>query len=185
MLSASFAEPLGIWAASRMRPALFAAAAAVVLAGAAAGGTPSAGWALGAIPAALLLLFQFRLWDDLADAPRDRIEHPERYLPRCASTAVFRAALWTAAVANVAVIALFTGTGAALALLVLNGLFLAWYRLPPKRRTGVPGTLVLLLKYPAFSALLAPTPLDPAALVAGCAGVYLAICCHELWRPSA
>jgi hypothetical protein len=177
--SPSFAEPLGIWAASRMPLLRFGAAAALLVAGAAAGGRPSLPWMLGASAAALLLLFQFRLWDDLADAPRDRLEHPERYLPRCDSTAVFRAAVWIAAGINLAAIAFLTGGAAAIALLMLNVFFIAWYRRNTEARTNASGTLVLLLKYPVFTALLAPPPLDAVALALACAAVYAALCCYE------
>ena len=55
--------------------ALLIAAAAIV---------PPASWTSFAIDfaVALLLLAQFRMWDDLADRGRDRIEHPGRVLVR-------------------------------------------------------------------------------------------------------
>ena len=183
MSSASFAEPLGIWLAQRMRPGLFGIAAGVVLCGAAAGGSPTPGWLPAACAAALLLLFQFRLWDDLADVSRDRVEHPERFLPNWESTAVFRAAIWLAGAVNLLAIALLSGPLAALALLALNGGFALWYRLSAERRGGLLGSLVVLLKYPVFTALLAPAPLAAIALAFSCAAVYYVFCVYE-WRTA-
>jgi hypothetical protein len=119
----------------------------------------------------------------VADSARDRVEHPDRYLPRCASTAPFKAAVAASAAINLALVALLGGPGALLGLLALNIAFLAWYRLPPQRRSGWPATLALLVKYPAFAALLAPAPLNPLLLALACAGVYAAVCVHE-WRTA-
>lgn len=183
VLSASFAEPVGVWLASRMPARLFATAVLLVAGGAALGGTPTPAWALAAVVTALLLLFQFRLWDDLADAPSDRITHPERTLPRCASTAPFRAALVVAAALNLGAVFLLNGLAAAIGLALLDLAFAAWYARAPEARAGVPGTLALLIKYPVFVLLLAPAPRDPALLALACALVYAVVCIHE-WRTA-
>ena len=181
--SASFAEPLAIWVASRMPVRLFGAVTLLLLGAAALGGTPTATWTLAALPTALVLLFQFRLWDDLADAPTDRVAHPERYLPRCASTAPFRAALGVAALSGLMAIFLLSGLAGAAGLAALNLVFAAWYARQPEVRKGMPGALLLLLKYPAFVLLLAPAPRDPLLLALACAAVYAVVCIHE-WRTS-
>lgn len=181
--SALFAEPVGSWIASRMPARLFGTVALLITGGAALGGAPSATWALAAAVTALLLLFQFRLWDDLADAPSDRVRHPERYLPRCASTSPFRTALGVAAASSLIAVFLLGGPAAAAGLALLNLGFAAWYRRAPEARAGVPGTMLLLLKYPAFVLLLAPAPRDPLLLTLACAAVYAAVCLHE-WRTS-
>jgi 4-hydroxybenzoate polyprenyltransferase len=178
--SASFAEPLAVWLGERMPPRLFGPAAAVILAGSAIAGSPTLAWLPGAGATLILLLLQFRLWDDLADVPRDRVEHPERFLPRCASFAPFHAALGAAGIASLLAVGLLSGLHAALGLVVLNTAAAVWYRRAPERRTG---SLVVLAKYPVFSALIAPAPLDALALAGACTAVYLVFCVHE-WRTA-
>jgi hypothetical protein len=178
--SASFAEPLAAWLGERMPLRLYGLAAAVILAGAAVGGSPTWLWLPWAVATLILLLLQFRLWDDLADVPRDRVEHPERFLPRCTSFAPFHAALGTTGVASLLAVGLLSGLYAALALVALNAGAAVWYRLAPARRTA---PLVVLAKYPVFSALIAPAPLDPLALTGACIAVYLAFCVYE-WRTA-
>lgn len=183
VLSASFAEPVGIWIASRMPARLFGAAALLIVGAAALAGTPTAVWTLGAAATVLLLLFQFRLWDDLADAPFDRVRHPERYMPRCASTAPFRAALGAASASSLAAVFLLSGPAPAAGLVLFDLALAAWYRRAPGTRKGIAGTLLLLLKYPVFVLLVAPAPRDPLLLALACAAVYAVVCVHE-WRTS-
>ena len=162
---------------------LFGALVLLLVGAAALGGTPSAAWALAAGATALLLVFQFRLWDDLADAPLDRVAHPERHLPRSESAAPFHAAL--AVTGGVSLLAVFflSGAAAAAGLLGANALFAAWYRRTPEKRKRIPGTLLLLAKYPVFVLLLAPAPRDPVLLALACAAVYAVACLYE-WRTS-
>ena len=137
---------------------------------------------------ALLLLLQFRLWDDLADLPRDRVDHPERVLCRAATHGPFRAAMVGSAGASALLLARSSGHRgpAALARLLgfaaLNAGLFAWYAGPGRRRSGTAlGARIVILKYPAFVALLRGSD-RPAgvALALACAGVYLALCAHEL-----
>ena len=73
----------------------------VVIAGAASGGALS-GARLGLDAAfALLLLAQFRSWDDLADRGRDALCHPERVLVRAASIAPIVAFSGALAILNI------------------------------------------------------------------------------------
>ena len=181
--SVSFAEPLAVWLGERMPLRLFGPAGALLLAAAAAAGTPWLLWLPGAVATLALLLVQFRLWDDLADVARDRVEHPERFLPRYASVAPFRTALVTAGVAAVLAVSLLSGPFAALALIALDAAAALWYRQPFTRRVGPLGSLVVLSKYPLFTALLAPPPIDALALAVACAIVYLAFCLYE-WRTA-
>src|SRR5436305_11951869 len=51
-----------------------------------------------------LLMIQFRLWDDLEDRERDRIQHPERLLVHT-QTAPFRLVLAVLALLNVTLMA--------------------------------------------------------------------------------
>lgn len=178
--SASFAEPLAVWLGERMPPRLYGLAAGVILAGAAVAGSPTLVWLACAGATLTLLLVQFRLWDDLADVPRDRVEHPERFLPRCASFAPFHAALGAAGIAGLLAVGFLSGLYAALVLVALNAAAALWYRRAPARRTG---SLVVLAKYPVFSALIAPAPFDPLALGGACIAVYFAFWVYE-WRTA-
>jgi 4-hydroxybenzoate polyprenyltransferase len=181
--SISFAKPLSVWLGERMPPRLFGPAAAVVLVGGAVAGSPTLAWVPGAGATLILLLLQFRLWDDLADVPRDRVDHPERFLPRCASMLPFHVALGAAGIASVLAVSLLFGPYAAIGLIALNAAAALWYRRAPARRAGPFGALVVLAKYPAFSALIAPAPIDPLALAGACIAVYLVFCVHE-WRTA-
>lgn len=132
---------------------------------------------------ALLLLLQFRLWDDLADLPRDRLVHSERVLCRVASLRSFRAAVIGLGVASALVLAWpQPNVAGLLGFAALNVGFFLWYRGPGQRRSGTAfGAHVVLLKYPAFVALLRGPgrPLD-GALALAAAALYLALCVHEL-----
>jgi 4-hydroxybenzoate polyprenyltransferase len=181
--SASFAEPLAGWLGERMPLRVFGPAAAGMLLASALAGNPSFTWLAGALPALALLLLQFRLWDDLADVERDRVEHPQRLLPRCPSLTPFRVALVATAVAAALAVALHSGPAAALGVVALDAAAIAWYRRPYRRRAGILGALVVLAKYPLFVAVIAPASADALSLAAACVAVYLAFCIHE-WRTA-
>ena len=137
---------------------------------------------------ALLLLLQFRLWDDLADLPRDRVDHPARVLCRAATHGRFRAAMVGSAGASTLLLARPSGhrqppsPAGLLGFAALNAGLFAWYAGPGRRHSGTAlGAHVVLLKYPAFVALLRGSDRPAgAALAVACAGVYLALCAHEL-----
>jgi hypothetical protein len=178
--SKSCAEPLGLWVGTRMPVVPFGPVALLLTGAAAAAGAPRATWAFGACAIALLLVFQFRLWDDLADAPRDRIAHPERVLPRCESTIVFRLAVCAALAVNAAALAFLSGIGSTLGLVALTAGYGVWYSRPSGERTGLAAAHALVVKYPVFAWLLAPGPVDPVRAVLSCATVYLAFSAYEL-----
>jgi len=177
-MSSSATGDLRAWARERFSPRRFGPLALLLALAASAGGGRPRLHRLGrdALLAALLLL-QFRLWDDLADVPRDRVEHPERVLCRMDRHGPFRAAV--AGLAGASALALARPRPAftrLFGLAALNAGFLFWYR---RARTAA-GAYVVLLKYPAFVALLRgpDRPVD-AALALAAAGVYLTLCTHE------
>jgi hypothetical protein len=136
---------------------------------------------------ALGLLFQFRLWDDLADLPRDRVEHPGRVLSGAPAPAIerMRAVLRLCTVFNAVVIgALAPFPGHVAVFLAVSGFFLLWYGFA---RGALPSaassSLVVLVKYPVFVYHVggAPAGIDGAwhrALAA--ALVYLSFCVYEV-----
>ena len=76
--------------AERLSPAIFVPAAALIaLVSHTAGGHAADSWLLDLL-LALLLIAQFRLWDDLADREHDRRAHPERVLVRARTSCGIR-----------------------------------------------------------------------------------------------
>jgi 4-hydroxybenzoate polyprenyltransferase len=102
-------------------------------------------------------LFQFRLWDDLADRAIDRLDHPERFLAQARSVRIFE---WFTAVLgllNFGFIAALRSHPVPLTTWVaLNLGFLGWYAWRPDPAIHrLLNAHVILLKYPAFVLLLA------------------------------
>ena len=101
-----------------------------------------------ALTTLLVLLFQFRLWDDLSDLKTDRLEFPERVLSRASSLTSFRW-LWVAATG---VVLLLLWGHRDLQLLYLAALlfFFVWYRWLADRAPRALAYHIVLLKYPLF-----------------------------------
>lgn len=127
---------------------------------------------------AFALIAQFRLWDDLVDRERDRSLHPQRVLARSGNVRVFVAACVLLGALNL--VGLLAWRGAAVSagggLLCLGAAL--WYRAHAAR--GSVHAHVLLLKYPAFVALLASPLSDPWTTVLAAAALYSALVSHEL-----
>lgn len=139
-------------------------------------------WAAGTL-SALLLLAQFRLWDDLADRERDRSTHPDRVLVRAQRAGPFVALCLLLAAANI-LSSSYAGKSALALCLLLNCAAAAWYAWRPSRRTAT-GDLLVLVKYPVFVVLLGTTPTAPFAEIAFSAlAVYAAACAFELWHDA-
>jgi 4-hydroxybenzoate polyprenyltransferase len=168
----------------RFRPLLFVPAATVVAAAAHAGtGSGTDGWTIDII-CALLLLGQFRLWDDLADRERDRAAHPSRVLVRATRVAPFIATCLVLAIVNIVFAGWLRGTAAAAAVVALDVAAAAWYTWRPARRSAATD-LVLLTKYPAFVLLLAVGSTAPLPLVVFFAiAIYGLACAFEIWHDA-
>ena len=159
---------------------LFAPLALAIALVAAASG---AHWATVVVDAgfALLLLAQFRLWDDLADRPRDAVTHPDRVLVRAGEVTPAIGFCGALAVLNICLAVWRDGMSVA----ILGGLNLAagaWYLSASSRDpVYVP---VLLTKYPAFVFVVAGGRLAEAPLpvVAGAAALYVVVCAYEAWH---
>ena len=176
---------LGAYLAERFRPRTFIPLA-VIIAGASSGGAfPSAHLAVDAA-FALLLLAQFRSWDDLADRGRDAVSHSERVLVRAPSIAPIVAWSGALAVLNICLAVQRDASGVAVAVLVaLIGALGAWYA---RRtiRTAV-GDHLLLSKYPAMVIVVAGERVLHAPLQILCAALalHLAACLYEVWHDPA
>ena len=177
----------------RFDPMRFGPAAALLaMAAAATGGGSLPDWGLTAVLAlvfvkalvALLLVMQFRIWDDLADRGRDRREHPERVLVTAKRGWPFVAQAVALAAVNLALVHQFEGRVAAAVLLAINAAATAYYLLRgPHRSVG--SDLLLLAKYPAFVVILSPADARPGRLVLAIGTTYAAACAFEVWHDAA
>jgi 4-hydroxybenzoate polyprenyltransferase len=170
------------WVRERARLGLFGPLALVMAAmgrwtgGRVDGWTGTAGYAVAALTA-LVLMLAFRVWDDLEDRQRDAREHPSRVTVVAVSVAPLVAFALALGTVGVLLIAVGPGAGGRLAAAGIAAVILAaWYRSRPAVRHAVANAHVVLLKYPllAFAATSAPPP--PGALVA----LYLALCVYEI-----
>ena len=132
-----------------------------------------------AVLLALVLVLQFRLWDDLESLPEDRVEHPGRVLCQARSLTPFRVLL--GATTGLNTVLLLSAPWALMGYVALCALALAWYRwLAPRLSRGALAAHGLLLKYPAFVVLL-HLALGEGGLPLLVPGlVYLCFCVHEL-----
>jgi hypothetical protein len=176
---------VGAYLAERFSPRTFIPVA-LVIAGAASGGALS-GARLGLDAAfALLLLAQFRSWDDLADRGRDAVLHPARVLVRATSIAPFVAFSGALAILNIWLAIERDASGVAAAVLVaLIGALAAWYSL--RRRRTAAGDHLLLSKYPAMVIVVAGDRVlnAPFQVLSASLALHLAVCLYELWHDPA
>jgi hypothetical protein len=136
---------------------------------------------------ACTLVFQFRLWDDLADRERDRLECPDRVLPKSATLSQFRVLLVTVLVCNLGLIAAWKPESRLILFLVLNAVFFLWYRYRGSLGFGpIASYHIVLIKYPVFVYLLGPSTSDVGAapLLVSMSLVYLCFCIHEVLHDS-
>jgi len=134
-------------------------------------------------PLAFLLVWQFRLWDDLNDLCVDRVLHPGRVLVRSTALRGFGATVVAGVLAVGLALALGAGAARALAYAGLVAAFAAGYRL----LRGSPRRLLrahwVLAKYPAFVFLAAWHPVigraGPVAVL-----LYLVLCLIEITDDS-
>jgi hypothetical protein len=174
---ASSFDALRAWRATRVPLPRYLALAAFLARAALLGDAPHFAHALTNVVLAFTLVVQFRLWDDLTDRSRDRIEHPERILAVARDLRPFVAAAWCIGVGNAVALAGGYGMSTCLGFLVLNAAIAAWYRLHRKR--GLTHIFVLYLKYPAFVLLLASAHSTASAVSPQ---AYAALVAFELAR---
>jgi hypothetical protein len=149
---------------------------------------PPASWTSYAVDCgfALLLLAQFRVWDDLADRARDRVEHPGRVLTRGGEATQVVALCGALAVLNICLAVWRDATGIAVGVLAaLNAALAVWYL--ARTRRSVAGEQLLLAKYPAMIAIVAGGRLleAPVQILSAAAALYLVVCLYEAWHDPA
>jgi hypothetical protein len=174
------------WLRERFRPVVFVPTAFVIAAAASA----SAGFNLQSLAqntiVALLLLLQFRLWDDLADRPADAVAHPTRVMVNAQSTRPFQALCLAVALVNIGIaIQSHESTLAVSTLLALNAALGLWYAL--RSRRSIAGDQLLLAKYPAFVVVVAGDHAlaAPLTMAIGAAAIYAGASIYEAWHDPA
>ena len=137
---------------------------------------------------ALLLLVQFRVWDDLADRSRDAVSHPERVLVRAPEVTPLIALCGGLAVLNICLAVWRDASGLAVSLLALLNLALgAWYSSRGRRRTSSEDPsclLAFLAKYPAILFIVAGARLasSPMQTMSAALLLYVIVCAYEAWH---
>jgi hypothetical protein len=131
---------------------------------------------------ALLLLAQFRLWDDLADRAHDAMAHPDRLLVRVEQVTPLVGLCGALAVLNICLAVWRDASGIAVATVSALDIGFGVLYLMPVRAAGA--TLLLLAKYPAIliavagaRVIAAPLPTLSAAVL-----LYAGSCVYEVWH---
>ena len=131
--------------------------------------------------AALFLLAQFRIWDDLADRRSDAEAHPDRVLVKAATHHSLTGLAFALMTLN-AMIASQRGLSSFAVLVALHAALGGYYLL--RQHRTVLSDQVLLGKYPAFVLILAGERLitAPAPLGLTAAAIYVAASAYEAWH---
>ena len=169
----------------RFRAATFGPLAVAIAVGAAAGRFDAGRLVLDVL-FALLLLAEFRLWDDLADRDADAASHPTRVVVRAVSLRPLVAVTFALAVVNVIMAVTLVGGPVAPASLIAVHLALGlWYA--RRRRRTLAGDQLLLAKYPAFVVIVAGARVLDATLLVAVAALllYAAASLFEAWHDPA
>jgi hypothetical protein len=134
---------------------------------------------------ALLLLAQFRLWDDLADRQHDRVAHPDRWLSSPTNATRFVVSCAALGALNL-VLSAWRGTRLSVfCLLALNAALGGWYAFRPRTRSAFTD-FMLLLKYPAIVVVLSDVrTARPQILAMALLMTYAAACGYEAWHDPA
>ncbi len=158
-------------------PAAVGVAAAVRVAGSASDASLFSGLVDSAL--ALLLIAQFRLWDDLADREVDRLTHPERVLVRAERIGPYVTVCVVLAVVNLVAIAWrggWLGTGV---LAALDASFVVWYAGRSSQRTVI-GALWGLAKYSVFVIVMTARSPIFSHLLPAASAIYVAAVAYEI-----
>lgn len=133
--------------------------------------------------AGLLLLAEFRIWDDVADRRKDAVEHPDRVLVRAENHQRVVELGIALLPLNLAIAALRDPSFVSVALLAFLHAALGTYYLLRRGRT-VLGDQVLLAKYPAFVCILAGDRVftSPLPVAVAAALIYVAASVYEAWH---
>lgn len=131
---------------------------------------------------AVLLVSQFRLWDDLQDVDADRIQHPDRVLCRQASLRPFRVAVATMFVVNCVAVLASRAFNTAIVFAAINMAFYIWYNALRSFFRSWANSVFVLTKYPAFLFVLVDGSelRDKMSLAVAMIVVFAAACIYEV-----
>jgi 4-hydroxybenzoate polyprenyltransferase len=127
---------------------------------------------------ALLLIAQFRLWDDLADRELDRLTHPDRILVRAERIGPYVTVCVALAIVNLVASAWRGGWLGVGVLAALDGSFVAWYAGRSSQRTVI-GALWGLAKYSVFVIVMAARSSIFSHLLPAASVIYVVACAYE------
>jgi 4-hydroxybenzoate polyprenyltransferase len=132
------------------------------------------------IPAALILVWQYRLWDDLEDLPFDRVHHPDRILVITRMRWAFAGTVAATLALVGAILATVAEPAQTFAYASLVAVLAAGYRMMKMApHSRLVRSHLVLFKYPAFVFVAAAQPVFAQAVpVAGV--LYLALCLFEV-----
>lgn len=140
-------------------------------------------WVLAAA-LALILILQFRLWDDIADRERDRALNPGRVLCQAHDIKPFLVTAMVLSVLCGVLLAWYHDQSARNAVyLLLCTMLFVWYRLRPAlKEQGLLNSILVLFKYPVIAWLISnPAALPDTPLLFSCLlSVYLIFILFEL-----
>ena len=132
---------------------------------------------------ALLLIAQFRLWDDLADRDVDRLMHPDRVLVRAERIGPYVTLCVALALVNLVAGAWRGGWLGAVVLAALDVSFVAWYAGRSSQRTVI-GALWMVAKYSVFVIVMAARTSIFSHLLLAASAIYAAACAYEVWHDA-
>src|SRR5215207_5743265 len=176
---------LAAYLAERLSARLFVPLALVIALAASAGDLSADVFALDAA-FALMLLAQFRSWDDLADRGHDAVTHSHRVVVQAASVAPLVAFSGGLAIVNICLAVQRDGSGMAISVITaLIGSLGAWYALRTGRTAA--GDHLLLSKYPAMVVIVAGDRVvsAPIPILGAAVALYFAVCAYEVWHDPA
>jgi hypothetical protein len=176
---------LAAYLAERFRARLFVPLA-LALALAASAGDLSAGVLAVDAGFALMLLAQFRSWDDLADRGRDAVSHPDRVIVQAASIAPIVGFSGALAILNICLAIERDASGIAITVLTTLIFVLGtWYAVRTGRTAA--GDHLLLSKYPAMVVVIAGARVlsQPFVILGSALALYLVVCAYEVWHDPA
>ncbi len=130
---------------------------------------------------ALLLLAQFRLWDDLADREVDRLAHPERVLVRAERIGPYVTVCVALGGLNLLASAWRGGWLGMIVLAAFDVSFAAWYGGRSSQRTVI-GALWGLAKYSVFVIVMTARSSIISHLLPAVVAIYTAACVYEIWH---
>lgn len=99
-----------------------------------------------------ILVFQFRLWDDLSDLSLDRIDHPDRTLSKSNNIFSFYVLVFVLSMSNLCMLFWYNfDLSKLLGYLGLCLILMAWYKWrPTSTKSNLLNSIVVLAKYPSI-----------------------------------